>query len=176
MDLGADQHERALEYAGQGLAVAREIGQRNVEAYAHAYAGYAHYLLGQHIEAKNAYQKALDLLQEMGLANEALGVKSGLALVCLAEGDLAGALAHVEEILSHLKTSGLEGASEPLRVYLSCYRVLRAADDPRAGAVLEEAHALLQEIATKIDDEQLRRSYLVNVSPHRELIEEYERL
>ena len=52
------------------------------------------------------------------------------------------------------------------------YRVLRANGDPRAEEVLEEAHNLLQERAAKITDEELRRSFLENVSAHREIISE----
>jgi len=79
--------------------------------------------------------------------------------------------------LSYLETHPtLDGTIEPLRVYLTCYRVLRANEDPRAGEVLSAAHRLLQERAARIDDEQLRRSFLENVAAHREIIEAWEAL
>jgi hypothetical protein len=53
--------------------------------------------------------------------------------------------------------------------------VLQAVGDPRAVAVLEEGYQFLQEIAGKMTDEDLRRSFLENVAWHRELVEEYER-
>jgi hypothetical protein len=49
-------------------------------------------------------------------------------------------------------------------------------DDPRAGEVLEEAHELLQDIAGKMTDEELRRSFLEKVPAHRALVQEYERV
>ena len=64
------------------------------------------------------------------------------------------------------------GSTMPLRIYLTCYQVLQANDDPRADRVLITAYDLLQERAAKIDDELLRRSYLENVAAHREIVEE----
>jgi adenylate cyclase len=65
---------------------------------------------------------------------------------------------------------GEESQEEILRVDLTCYQVLHAANDPRADAVLERAHAQLQEQATKITDEAMRRSFLENVPYHREIV------
>ena len=88
------------------------------------------------------------------------------------QGDLAQAQACTEEILNHLKAGSLYGADEPFRVYLTCYRVLRAAGDARAQAILETAHCLLQERAARISDEKLRHSFLENVAAHREIVQE----
>jgi hypothetical protein len=89
----------------------------------------------------------------------------------LGQGDPAQALAHVQEILICLEAGpGLEGTWEPLRVYLTCYCVLRANGDPRAEETLAAAYCLLQERAANIDDEGLRRSYLENVAAHREIV------
>ena len=90
------------------------------------------------------------------------------------QGDLAGALTHAEEILSHWDGSvGPLGAIPPLEIHWACYRVLHAAGDPRAGEILKETHSLLREIAAKIDDERLCRSFLENVPAHREIAREY---
>jgi hypothetical protein len=64
----------------------------------------------------------------------------------------------------------LEGTLEPLRIYLTCYRVLSANGDGRAEEVLEAAYRLLQERAVTIEDQDLRRSYLENVAAHREIV------
>jgi hypothetical protein len=58
---------------------------------------------------------------------------------------------------------------EPLRILLTCSRVLDAADDPRAGGILETAHSLLMKRAGTIPDETLRLSYLDNVEAHRKI-------
>ena len=83
------------------------------------------------------------------------------------------AQAKVGEILSHLEGDTLDGTEEPLRVYLTCYRVLRANQDPRARKVLETAHRLLQETAVKIGDAGMRRKFLNNVVIHREIAAAY---
>jgi hypothetical protein len=75
--------------------------------------------------------------------------------------------------LHHLEQQTLDGTEEPFRVYLDCYRVLRANRDTRAGDLLETAHSLLQEQAARIADPNMRRSFLENVLDHRELAMEW---
>ncbi len=67
----------------------------------------------------------------------------------------------------------MNGTNEPLRIYLTCYRVLRANCDARVDEVLNTGYRLLQERAAKIDDEALRSSYLENVPAHREILAEF---
>jgi len=94
-----------------------------------------------------------------------------LARVSLAQGDPAGALAHVGEILDYMEDHpALLGTLEPLRIYSTCYRVLLANGDPRAEEILHAAYHLLQERAAAIEDQSLRRSYLENVPAHREIV------
>ena len=57
----------------------------------------------------------------------------------------------------------------------SCYRALRANQDPRALGVLTKAYRLLQDWAAKIDEGTWRRSFLENVPAHREIAAEYGR-
>jgi citrate synthase len=95
---------------------------------------------------------------------------AGLARVAMAQGDLAQAQAHIEEIVAHLESGSLDGTDEPFRIYLTCHRVLRANGDPRAEALLDTARRLLQEDAAKIGDEGLRRSFLENVAAHRQIL------
>ena len=47
---------------------------------------------------------------------------------------------------------------------------LCAVSDPRADEILEVAYQSIQERATKINDEALRRSYLKNVAENREIV------
>ena len=57
-----------------------------------------------------------------------------------------------------------------LAPYLVRYRVLRASGDSSAREVLDEGYRLLQEHASAIDDQVLRRSYLENVPANREIV------
>jgi len=170
--LGDD--EAAREYSRQALRITRDLGDRYSYGYALTHLGHALAGLRQLTEAADAYRRALALRRQLGQSHLAPEPLAGLARVALAQGDQAQALAHVEEIVRYLETHPtLDGTEEPFRVYLTCYRVLRANHDPRAGDILDTAHRLLQERAAKIEDEELRRSFLENVAAHRETVEEW---
>jgi hypothetical protein len=109
--------------------------------------------LGRPAEAADAYRQGLTLRRERGQHHLTVEPLAGLARVALAGGEPAGALAHVGEILDYVEDHpALEGTLEPLRIYLTCYRVLQANGDPRASEVLDAAYRLLQERAATIED------------------------
>jgi hypothetical protein len=56
-------------------------------------------------------------------------------------------------------------------VYLSCYQVLRAAGDSRAGDSLEAAYMLLRQRADRVAGSGARRDFLERVPSHRALAE-----
>jgi tetratricopeptide (TPR) repeat protein len=169
--LGENATARVL--CDQGLRIARDTGeQRTVAALcmklAHALTG-----LGQFDKAAAAYQESVALRRRQGWANVMMEPLAGLAGVRLAQGDVDRALAHAEEIWDCLQTGSLEGTISPFQVYWTCYRVLDAAQDTRSADCLAEAYRLLQERAGRIANEEMRRSFLQNVQPHREITREY---
>jgi DNA-binding SARP family transcriptional activator len=172
--LALHESEKALPYVQKALALTREIGSRFDEAYALAVLGHILAALGQRAEANAAYKGALELRHELGQQHQAMEAVAGLARVALASDDLVQAGSYVEEILSHLESRTLEGTKQPLLVYLTCYRVLQANTDPRATAVLEDAHRLLHEIADKMTDGEMRQAYLTKVAAHREILSEHQ--
>jgi biotin operon repressor len=127
-------------------------------------------------EATAAYCQALTLFQDLGQSNYALDARAGLARVSLIQGDLAQALDQVEETLSHWERGTVEFSSEPSVIYLACYQVLQAAQDPRAQKFLVSAHTLLQDRAARIPDAEMRHSYLENVAAHKEITTAYRAL
>jgi len=163
----------ARECSQQALLVARETGRLRYQGYALTSLGHALASLGRLEEAAESYRQAVSIRRQVGEHRLAVESLAGLARVALAREDLNQARAWVEEIMSHLESDSLDGTDEPLRVYLTCYRVLRADLDPRAEAVLDTAHRLLQEQAAKITDEEMRRSFLENVAAHREIVHEF---
>jgi adenylate cyclase len=164
----------ARAFIEQALPLAREVDDRFTESTVAGCLGDALLGLGQPIEAAAAYRSAVDSLRALGLPHAATEALAGLARVALAQGEIAAALAHCEEVLAFLESGGslgsLDGTNDPLRVLLTCYQVLRAANDLRAASVLEMAHVKLQERAAKIGDETMRNSYLHNVPYHREIV------
>jgi tetratricopeptide (TPR) repeat protein len=169
--LGED--EAALEHGQLALDITQQLGDRNTQAYALTYLGHALVGLDRLAEAANAYRQAMILRREFGQPHMAMEPLAGLARISLARNDLARAQTQVEEILDFLKDSTLDGTDEPFRVYLACYRVLRANQDPRAQVLLTTAHSLLQDQAVTIEDEALRRLFLENVAAHREIVREF---
>jgi class 3 adenylate cyclase/tetratricopeptide (TPR) repeat protein len=125
--------------------------------------------LGRLVEAAARYDEARGLGEEAGLRSKIDEARAGLARVALGCGDLGGALAHVETILAHLEGQAFGGADEPLRIFLTCYRALRAAADPRAAGILCMAYELLHARAAKLADGTVRRTFLEQVPYHREI-------
>lgn len=82
---------------------------------------------------------------------------------------MPGSLVQVNEILT-IDPAEIVAADEPGHVYLVCYKALQATNDPRAKHVLQQGYEMVQELATKISDEGLRRSFLENVPYNRDLI------
>ena len=70
---------------------------------------------------------------------------------------------------------GLDGADDPLWVWLTWYQVWQAAGDPRAADVLARAHALLMAQADRLPAPD-RERYLSNIPYHRAIITAYDQL
>jgi tetratricopeptide (TPR) repeat protein len=167
-------HETALAYAQESLELTQAIGNRSHLGYIVTFLGYALEGLGRLSEATEAFEQAVTLRRELGehhLATESL---AGLVRVALTQQDLPQVRARAEEILDFLQDNTLDGTEEPLRVYWSCYQALQVLQDPRTQDILSAAYALLQERADRIDDQNLRYSFLQNVAAHRGILQEFE--
>ena len=175
--LGDDK--TALEFSRQAQLIGQELCHYPLQATTFIHLGHALAALGSMFQAAESYQESVALHRQLGQPHLAMDGLAGQARVSLAQGKLAEALAQVEEILNHLNVehsssagSGnhLDGTDEPFRIYLTCYRVLVANQDPRASVIMNIAYDLLQERAGKITDTELRRSFLENVAAHREIL------
>jgi hypothetical protein len=166
-----NDYQGALTMCQQALDLAQAMEDRYLEFDIRIMLGNTLLGLGRAAEAGQEYQVALNVYQVPDPTLIATEPMAGLARVALADGDIAQALAHVESILTYLEGGGtLNGTLEPLRIYLTCYQVLRAAGDPRAERVLTTAYALLQERAAKLPNEPTRLMFLQNVPYHREIV------
>jgi hypothetical protein len=159
-----------VDYAAQTYTLAQAIDERNAQAFALTTTGHGLAGLERWDTAADTYHKSCDLYRAIGRPDLAAEPLAGLARLALAQEDTAQAMAYVEPILLQIESRHVEGAEEPLRIDLTCYQVLRAANDPRADAVLERAHIRLQEQAAKISDEAMQNSFLHNVPYHREIV------
>ena len=125
-------------------------------------------------EAGRYYEMTLPLARELDLPGYILECQAGLADLAAAEGNLPLAMTTAAEALNSLNDQALVQANEPFRVYLSCFRALRACQDERAIDLLVTAYRLLQERAAKMPDEASRQAFLQNVPSNRELMHEFE--
>jgi tetratricopeptide (TPR) repeat protein len=170
----AQEHEKACDYGRRAVSLAQEAVDQHREANAMTVLANALLRSGRLVEAADVYQQVLDMRREMGELNLVMEPLAGLAQIALTRNNLDQAIEHVEEILSHLEIGTLDGTEEPLQVYLTCYHALHANQDSRAQDVLTEGYNLLCTRASTIDDENMRRSYLENVTIHQEIMHEFE--
>jgi len=157
----------ALDLAHQAVQAANDAGSQPWEAYALGLVGDSQLALGQHAAAKQVYARALAVEIEFKEPHQ-FETRAGLARLALVQGDFTTAMQHVQRVLDHEAATGLaHGAENAVRVDLVCHLVLSSLDDPRAPAWLERAQGQLQDMAARISDPALRRSFLGNIPEHR---------
>lgn len=172
MMITQENYSEAFEYTEQSLLFARKLKDRSIEAWALTFLGFANLGLGNPDHAKEQFQTAYDIRLSLGQNTLALEPLAGLAQAELDRNEPAGALGHVQKILSHLEEGGnLEGTEEPLRIYLTVTLTLIANLDPRADQVLADAHSLLMDQVGKIQEHTYKQMFIQNV-PWRRKIEE----
>jgi class 3 adenylate cyclase/tetratricopeptide (TPR) repeat protein len=155
-------------HAQGALAIAIAVHDPYMEALGRCHVGNAEESLDRHAAA--AFEQARVVAAAID-SPVRLDAVAGLARAALARGDTVAALQHAQEIVAHLAGGGsLEGTHEPRRIELTCHRVLAAAGDPGADALLEAAHRALQAAAASITDNGLRQGFLDNTPEHREII------
>ncbi len=160
-------HAAAAVRAQAAVEIAVAIGARDLEAAALLPLGLAETALRHDDAARTALERSRDLFELNAGPHLALEPTAALALLCLAQGNAAGAIAEVEKILTHLEAGGrLDGTEEPMRIHLACHRVLSSRGDPRADAVLTAAHTELQTQAQRIVDPSTRHRFLQGVPHH----------
>ncbi len=174
----------ALKYARSAVAIAIEVGARYAESNALWSLGNAELALGRYDEAATAFVGSEDVARAIGVSSMVQNAIDGQARVALARGDGAGAAHQVARLLA---SAGLDadasasvpadpdadpfaGASASL-IRLTLHQAWSTVGDPRAAAVLAEAHRALQAAAGTIGDAALRDSFVARVPEHRRIVE-----
>ncbi len=152
-------NETALALARQGLTIADADGNASLRAIALVAEGDALQALGQLDEAEAGYRSAGAVYAAQRRTLPGLGPQAGLVEVALRRGGPAEARARAEEILGVLAADAATAACAPSAVYWACWQALRADRDPRAGALLTQARALLQARGRSIPDAAARARY-----------------
>jgi predicted ATPase/class 3 adenylate cyclase len=164
--VAASQNEAdaALEYAQSAAQLAQRILERSGEAWALLYMGHAHLLRNELELAKAAYQKSLEIRNELGQPSLSMEPVAGLVEMYLQVDDPKSAWREADKIMAFLESgSTLDGAEEPLRVYYACYRAFEKTEDPRSRQVLQTAISLLETQVLKFNDDVARDRYIQNI-------------
>jgi len=159
----------AREHAEEALRFAEQAGDLRSKGHALTHLGHALLGLQRAADAEQAYTEPLALRRELGEAHRAVETLAGLARSALARDQLQRAADHVDEILAYLEKASLDGTDEPIRVLLTCHKVLKAQGDERERKSLATAQELFEKRAARIEDPQLHRSYAKNIPSHVEL-------
>ncbi len=161
---------QALAHARVALDIAVAVQDPQSEVLSLCSLGTAELALGRHASASEAFERAYTVALDINNPRH-FDAAAGLARVRMAQGDLAGALVAMESVLTDLGNGGsLEGAEAPRLIRLTCYQVLQRAADPRAAAMLAEAHENLPSKAATISDPELRHGFLNNIPEHRQIL------
>jgi tetratricopeptide (TPR) repeat protein len=165
----------AQSFSEQVLTLTHQSGGRSAEAWACLFTGHVFMGLSQPGVAIVYYQRGLAIREELSQTNLSCEIRAGLAQALLADGKPAQAAEQVRLILEFIDGGGtLDGADEPMRVYLGCIKVLEANGDSRVSSLLEKAYTMIQERAAKITNQTSRHSFLENVPYHHEIIQRWQ--
>lgn len=158
--------EQSLGYAEEAARAAALLGGSSQRARASVLLGHAHASLGQYMLAQAAYRQAQATYEQQGKHALAAEPRAGMAVLALAQGDIAEARAQALQLLSILAVHPRAGLDEPYAIYLTCFQVLEAAGDPRAHGILQAGQQLLLTDAGQIADPGLRSLFLEHVPAH----------
>ncbi|MCO5205073.1 MAG: DUF2791 family P-loop domain-containing protein [Anaerolineae bacterium] len=176
-DLG--DYDEAYQLHNQARRIASEIGDRHHECGALVGLGFA--LIGQqrYEEASDILRKAAILrteLKQIALSREPLiGLAAALSYSDREE-DRAEAHAIIEPMLPIFQIENEFGMVEdPLRLYVSCYDVLKNTNDERASTILGLTRDMILERAEQIEDVATRAFFLNNVVACQRILKIWER-
>ncbi|MCE7988723.1 MAG: hypothetical protein DYG89_46810 [Caldilinea sp. CFX5] len=99
-----------------------------------------------------------------------LRAQAGLAYCWFRAGNLAQAIAQIEELLPTLTEGKRGGEMNIYESLLISYEILTATADPRAAELLQWGYGLLQAQAAHFDDDALRHAFLTQVATNRKLV------
>lgn len=151
---GQQRFARLLAEMARAAAIQKYI------SLAAAHEGEALQALGEQDSAHEHFTRAIESFRNQGLVAQTQHSQGHLALLQWSRGERAAALALVGEVL---QARPLEETSPEALV--CCARVLRAAGDSRAVALLNDLHTRLQRLLANSPSEERRRP-IVDALPH----------
>ena len=171
--LGLGERAAAGAVAEEGLALCREIGERNFAIENLRALGLAALARGDWPQARKRFEQAVEDAQAGQQRHDMALQQSYLALACLHLGEDEQAQALSAESVAVLEAFGPDVSFLEV-VYFHRYRILaRLVGAEAAQPYLERAWHALMERADAIESPELRRSFLENVPENREIVAAY---
>lgn len=171
------QPDEAIELSQQALSKACQAVDKRAMAMTQVALGLAYLDAGKLPQAEEIFSEALASALKSDHAINKICARTGVAEVALAQNQVMRALAQTEKLLPLLEESpDLYLIAEHMGPHWTCYRVLKANEDPRADSLLQQTHDQLLGRAASISDQDLHASYLHNVAAHQRILDEYAKL
>ena len=152
--------DRSVAAFTDGIVNDEGIGRAHGAAYSYHGLGWAQLRLGNHRQAGRAFERALELREDLGEPVLALESRAGLAAARSAAGDTAASIEMAAEVAVELDDAFQLIANEPFRVYRVCADLLAEKDPNRAHELEAIALQRLEEQSLRISDPDDRASYL----------------
>ncbi|KAA3663367.1 MAG: hypothetical protein DWQ04_10880 [Chloroflexi bacterium] len=161
--------ELALSFAIQARDLSQTIGDRRQEGYSLTSMGRSYALMGRVAKARDAYEQATNIHEELTQHNRRLEPLAGLALLETRGGKHDRAKQIVGEIFDRIQTHPLDKTNEGFFVYHSVFKLLNEWDDPRTNIVLKLAHDHLVRRANSIRDVSTLEKFWRDLTGHQEI-------
>ena len=131
--------------------------------------------MGRLAEAKESWQQALTIAQELEMESLIVDIKAEMAFLAEEMGEFAESQQLLEEVMKQIHNPKIiEASTRPARLYLVTVWLLRKLQDQRANMLLQDAHKQLMDKAKRIASADLRTTFLNKVAAHRAIIQLYE--
>ncbi|MEM7539856.1 MAG: tetratricopeptide repeat protein, partial [Chloroflexota bacterium] len=168
--MGQRQLEQAQTHLRQAFTILHELNHQDRAGIVLNSLAWRAYLLGDYAAMLQHYRDAFANLQYTGHTHAIAESQAGIALAhflidnTLSEAEITASIAYAEH------SPKLMTSTTPFRLYLLCRQLLAALNDPYEATLLTIAYDRLQTIATYIEDDGWRQSYLDDVPEQREIV------
>ncbi len=170
INLARGDYVAARDHAGEALEICQHVGLRAQEGHTWLELGLALEALDDLNKASVAYNQAQTIYREVENQPGEFEARTGLARCLLAAGKPDEAQQEIEACLAWTNSHDTSGLKYPVRLYLTAYWVLQAANKKQEAIVaLQEGYALFQKRMNDIDDSELRTLFEENVPENKEL-------
>lgn len=167
---GQGNSNDALTWAQKALEFSIQVKDRTAEGWAYFYLAHAELLADKHLQAIDAFRKSIEIRLEAKADALIIESRAGLADAHMALTDQVSAEKEAQHILEYMQSDpSFEGAEEPLRIYLSVFKVIEKTKDPRTSLVLQNANQLLGAQVSKLRSQEARQMFVENVPWRRTL-------